>query len=187
MIFLDMDGVLADFIGSALRVHGREDLLRSGDPIPYETWNSIGITEAEFWGRIDECGISFWADLEPYPWAAKLVEMAIAADEVIVATSPSESHYSDAGKKLWLQRNFRGVLRRKYMMGEHKHLFGHCPGAVLIDDNDHNIDRFSNCGGYGLIVPQPWNSFHMVAKLPDEKLSWIREGLSRRPPVRNAG
>ena len=45
MIFLDMDGVVADFVGAACKVHGKE-VEGVGCWNFFEKW---GISEDEFW------------------------------------------------------------------------------------------------------------------------------------------
>lgn len=62
-IYLDMDGVLCDFVGAACKLHGR-------DPATVTHWNFFkdwGMTAEEFWRPIHEAGEDFWANLEPYP------------------------------------------------------------------------------------------------------------------------
>jgi hypothetical protein len=60
-VFLDLDGVLVDFLGGAMKAHGETiDKI-----IPGEWWvhKYLGITEEEFWSKIT--GHQFWAGLLP--------------------------------------------------------------------------------------------------------------------------
>jgi len=36
---------------------------------------------------------------------------------------------------------------------------------LLIDDADHNIDKFVQYGGHTLLVPRPWNHAHAQSRL----------------------
>ncbi len=43
------------------------------------------------------------------------------------------------------------------------HIIGAHPNAILIDDNEKEVDDFRTHGGMAILVPQPWNS----AELPE--------------------
>lgn len=161
MILLDMDGVLCDFLGATLRLFDADDRLASW---PAGTWDVepvLGITTAELWGRIDEQGMGFWAELPEYPWAAELVAALERIDDVVISTAPSRSHHSAAGKMIWLDRHFGGRFRGRYMMGSRKELMAR-PEVCLVDDRDENVRKFRKAGGAAVLVPQPWNAGHWI-------------------------
>ena len=47
LAFLDLDGVVVDFVGGALRQHGWNDL----DPatVSWSFWQDKGLSDADFW------------------------------------------------------------------------------------------------------------------------------------------
>ena len=63
LIFVDVDGVLADFIGGVRGVFPPEmfDEQATGE---YEVWRWLGMTKERFWSVIDRLGPAFWADLK---------------------------------------------------------------------------------------------------------------------------
>lgn len=150
MIFIDMDGVLADFVTAACRVHGRQPA--HDHERLHEAW---GISSREFWWEIESHGDSFWALLDEYSWSRDLVVLAKEFGPISIATSPALSPDCAAGKVAWLQRFF-GNNFREFMIGPRKHLLAK-PGAILIDDTVRHCDDFREAGGEAILFPQPWN------------------------------
>lgn len=152
-----MDGVLCDFVGAALRVHRCEDLLANWPRGEWDVAKVIGISDAEFWAGIDGDGFGFWSDLRPYPWAGPLVADLEDLGDVFVLSSPSRSHYSAAGKVVWLQRHFPQLATPgRWIFTERKDLVA-APGRILVDDNPVNVDAWRNRGGDAALFGQPWN------------------------------
>lgn len=156
-VLIDMDGVLCNFIGAAFVAHGGvyDELT-----YPRGEWSIakvLGITDAEFWKKIDLLGEDFWASLDPYPWMSDLIQSVhdVVGDEWSIATSPSRAHFSASGKVRWLQSQFGSHFRR-YMLGEQKFRLAK-PGVVLIDDSSTNCAKFAATGGEAIEFPQPWN------------------------------
>jgi 5'(3')-deoxyribonucleotidase len=170
MIFLDMDGVLCDFVSAAFSAHGvtfKPDEYPRGE---FACEKIIGCTSSEFWRRIDFAGEYFWENLEPYPWAKSLFEELQLIDEVIIATSPSRSPASYAGKRRWLRH--MGMHGVQSMFGSRKYLMAK-PGRVLIDDGEHNVKPWIREGGQAVLVPQPWNHAEPVADMVEHVLSQL--------------
>jgi len=178
--FCDMDGVLCDLTGPALRVHGREELAAAWPRGTYLLSEALQVSEAELWGPIDACGTSFWAELPRLPWAEGLIGILHRLGEVVIASSPTRSHYSAAGKMLWLERHFGGSVAgpMNFMLGARKELLAR-PGTVLIDDSDQNVDRFKAAGGNAILVPQPWNRLHDLAAKSEDVLEYLRLQIYR--------
>jgi 5'(3')-deoxyribonucleotidase len=154
-IFLDMDGVIADFIG------GLGDIFparRSG--LPPSDWNVhevLGLSELEMWEAVLERGDGFWANLSPYSWMWRLVDrVSSLSDEWYIATTPQNTGACVAGKLQWLMSNF-GEDFGDYFLGRHKFVLAN-PKSVLIDDSDYNVEYFREAGGRAILFPQPWNS-----------------------------
>lgn len=156
-IFLDMDGVVCDFISAAFRVHGSEF---NPATYPRGEWSIakvLGITETQFWEKIDAVGEDFWPGLVKYPWAEELiacVERHVGPNWSF-CTTPSRAHFSSSGKVLWIQEEF-GSRFRRYHIGEDKHHFAQSQ-HLLIDDSTANCQKFTGAGGHAILFPQPWN------------------------------
>ena len=154
MIFLDMDGVLCDFIAPAFAAHGRAFIAEEYPPGLFACEEYLGVSTERFWEPIHAQGEAFWSNLEPYPWAFDLVKELEQIDKVVIATSPSRSPHSYSGKRLWLQRH--GLCHIESMFGKAKWLMAK-EGRTLVDDGQHNIDAWMKHGGSAVVVPQPWN------------------------------
>lgn len=162
MIFLDMDGVLCDFISAAFSAHGQRYDAASYPRGQFQCENILGVTTNEFWRRIDFGGESFWENLDPYPWAMDLVKELRGIDRVVISTSPSRSPASYSGKRRWLQK--MGLCHIDAMFGAQKWLMSK-PGRTLIDDAEHNRIVWEQEGGRVILVPQPWNYAEPVANV----------------------
>ncbi len=159
-IYLDVDGVCADFITPGLRAigHNPEQLLKRwqaeypGEFYPEEL---IGMPPAEWFAALDQLGTSFWAELSPFPWFPDLYYELASFGHVIFLTAPTGYPDCLAGKYQWLC-NFFGEGFTDCIFTEHKDRLAHNK-AILVDDSDNNIERFNQRGGHGVIFPSYWN------------------------------
>lgn len=147
---LDMDGVIADFVGGVGRLYDTD--LNHMDDWGIEEF--LGVSEKEMWIRIDIEGPEFWATLPEYPWTNDLIRL-LGPDNLVISTAPSRSADSLKGKAEWLQEMF-GYKFNRYMFGRHKHLLAGS-GLTLIDDKDANVEAFRAHGGRAVLFPQKWN------------------------------
>lgn len=173
-VFLDMDGVLCDFVTPALSLHKRADALQTWPAGTWDIASVLGVSDEEFWKPINEAGHDFWFSLQPYPWMDRLVSLVTLVSDWTIASSPSQCHHSASGKVAWLDKYF-GFPFRKYLLGPDKHHLGK-PGHLLIDDNDKNCCEFEARGGKAILFPQPWNELHRHASDPIE---YVAERLVR--------
>jgi len=172
--FLDLDGVLVDFVAGACRLHGIEN--------PYlkeemrGVWNfctALSMTEEEFWRPLDR---QFWSSLDKTHDSDRILSLVESKFErVCLLTSPSSSFDCPSGKSEWIHNNLPKYWRsRRYLLGSAKE-FCASKDAVLVDDSDHNINKFRAEGGHGILVPRAWNSLHHI----DGDLAYIEEELNK--------
>jgi 5'(3')-deoxyribonucleotidase len=160
-VFIDMDGVLCDFIGAALAVHGLPDPY--ADPAnlgDFGLHGLLGLDEGEFWRPLDNPG--FWQNLYPTREARGVLkavkDAGIAREDMYLLTAPSKADSSYVGKRAWVRRHVAGLLGN-FIPTKHKALMA-APGRVLIDDRDKNVDEWEEAGGTGILFPRPWNARH---------------------------
>ncbi len=152
-VFVDLDGVLCDFVRGALAAHGRADVPEAS--VAWGIESQLGIEPAAFWGRL---GFDFWAGLEPYPDGFALLRRAeelVGPERIGLLTSPCDTAGCVDGKRAWVVRHLPGYARRLFV-GSAKELFAG-PSKVLVDDHDANVDRFLAAGGFTFQPPRPWN------------------------------
>jgi 5'(3')-deoxyribonucleotidase len=160
-VFLDMDGVISDFVTAALALHGREDAVADWPVGEWHVSKALGISSSQFWREINLQGHAFWAELPAYSWMDELVEKIREYAPFTILSSPSLVPECLSGKVWWLQQHFAKGFR-DFLIGPHKH---HCakPDVVLIDDSDENVQRFRAHGGQAILFPQVWNQNHAIA------------------------
>lgn len=176
-IFLDMDGVLTDFVTATLTLHGQPHALQTWPTGQRDIPQVLGVSKSEFWRRVDEQGADFWAGLAPFPWCDELVALVREFGPLTVLTSPSQSPACLDGKVRWLYEHFPKVGGKRFtdfLIGNQKHLLAQ-PGRVLIDDTPSHVDAFRAAAGEAILFPQPWNANHAVV----DRLAYVRSELSR--------
>jgi len=162
-VYVDMDGVLVDFIGRALLINGvsnpSEFLAKRWPKGEWAVENVLKISTTEFWDSIDSVGIGFWNSLTATTLTAPLLELLNAYDvDWCILTTPSRHYTSAAGKVQWIQRHLGEGFRNYIFCATSKaHLAR--PGALLIDDGGHNLKAFTERGGDVVPVPRRWNEY----------------------------
>lgn len=131
-IYLDCDGVLADFDKGAAKVLGLP-------PRVFEKRHGL----PAFWKRLARAP-AFFADLEPMPDAFELYE-AVRHRKPIILTGLPQGSWAEPQKRLWARRHFPGVeviTTSAALKREHCH-----PGDVLVDDRDKYRHLWEAAGG----------------------------------------
>lgn len=172
-ILIDMDGVIADFVGAAHEVHDRGGTFT--DPANrgiFEIETIWGISQKEFWKPIDKTE-GFWENLQKTPEADHIVELAeslVGAKNVAILTAPHSSPACIPGKYTWLNKHYP-QFRKRIIFGTAKEFLAG-PERLLFDDRDKNIEAFNAAGGHGILVPRLWNAGHSVHR---DCLEFVKE------------
>jgi len=148
-ILLDIDGVLADFVGATLALLGRQEVF-------VDRWNfytQLGMTSNELWKRIDSAGHDFWDNMPMLSWAHEVIAI-VDNQKTLLCTSPSLSDGCNSGKVAWIRKNLPEFSRR-FIITPCKHLLR--GDFVLIDDSDENVEKFKEIWQPAILFPQPWN------------------------------
>lgn len=171
-VLLDMDGVIADWTGSVIRLFDKdpETVYKNWPPGIFDTSVALGITSSHMWAKINKLGESFWENIEPYDYNNELFD--ILPENTYICTKIGSHPTAASGKLKWLQKNAKH-LKSKFVITTHKHLCAN-PQTVLIDDHDKNCSLFSMAGGVSLLVPQPWN---MNAHENENRFEYIKNQL----------
>ena len=145
-VYLDMDGVLADFDQRFRDISGME---------PREFENKYG--RKAFWDLIDEENkVKFWVGIPTMPGAADLVD-AVKDYNYELLTSPSAKKQSYLGKILWVKNHTGNVFPSKprinFKKAKEKHLVKPqlAKTDILIDDREDTIGRWNTAGGTGIV------------------------------------
>ena len=172
-IFLDLDGVCTEFVTAAMRFHGLSNYNDSMYPCDvgfdivtaYTRLTGNVITGADFWNPLDR---NFWATLPKTDLCDPLIgylEREFGKDNICILSAATLSPNCLSGKMEWVYENLPKWIHRQYIFTSKKH---HCAkeGTLLIDDADHNVNDFYDCGGEAVLVPRPWNKLNHFSTIP---------------------
>ena len=154
-IYVDMDGVLCDFIAQSKKATGK---IFTQDKAK-EYWPIIKRTPR------------FWSDMPWMPGGKQLWNYIKQYNPHILSAYTPEDPNCIPGKKTWLRKNVRissnrvnlvrRVEKQKFAM---KSDMGRAP-AILIDDFPRNIDQFKAAGGMGIVHTSTSNTLRELKKL----------------------
>ena len=131
-LYLDCDGVLADFDAGAQKVFGMS-------PARFEKQRGLGA----FWKRLAMTP-TFFGDLPLMPDALELYE-AVKDLNPIILTGLPRGAWAEPQKRRWAERHFPGVeviTTSAALKREHCH-----PGDALVDDRDQYRHLWEEAGG----------------------------------------
>lgn len=175
--FIDMDGVIADFVAGICLAHGRTSPYAGGANLGVFDMEKIwGITPEEFWRPANSR--EFWEDLPKTPEADSIIALAsarFAPEDIAILTSPSMDPGSIPGKRAWIERHYPQLKSSMILTSAKQFLAGE--GRVLIDDRTENIDSFNAFGGEGVMVPRAWNRMHGLAGSVVEEVAAALDAL----------
>ena len=147
-VYLDMDGVLADFFGGVEKMYGVEHWKQL-------TNDKTKDLKKEVIDRIT--GTDFFATLPKFSSADELISMVkkFTGGKFSINTSPLRGDHENSGKykKVWISNNIEQpdeiiVTGRKESYAKDK---GTGTPNILIDDRPINIQKWQAAGGYGIL------------------------------------
>lgn len=164
-IYLDLDGTIVDLVRHTYRLVLPESLIDQAHDMT-TSWDSMDkviteltgkpFTDADLHKLWRDGGQEFWATVPWLPWGRALFDLCRHYAPVVLMTTPTFEPSCAAGKMQWINDNIPAELVRRYALSPCKHHMAH-PGALLIDDGEHNIDAFREHGGEAFLWPGPWN------------------------------
>ena len=165
IVYLDMDGVLADFFGGVELLYGVEHWKQL-------TNDKTKDLKQEVINRIQ--GTDFFAVLPKFPTADALIDMVkeFTGGKFSINTSPLRGDHENSAKykKLWISNNIQKpddivVTGRKESYATDK-----ASGTpnILIDDRPVNIQRWQGAGGFGILYQANRDSLDKVKQALDQ-------------------
>ena len=158
-VYVDMDGVVADFDQRFLDLSGM---------MPREYEAKYG--RDAFWEFIDEGEnkLKFWIGIPQMSDAQSLMDYVSQYDYEML-TSPSIKQQSLMGKGLWIKNHTnKGLFKSKpkvnYRFAKNKVEFA-APNHILIDDKASTIDSWNAAGGIGILHTSAANTISQLKKL----------------------
>ena len=146
IVYLDMDGVIADFFGGVERLYG------------VDHWKQLTSDKTKDLRQdvIDRiAGTDFFAHLPKFSSADTLIEMIkkFTSGQYSILTSPLRGDTENSGyyKKVWIGKNI--VKPDDIIVTGRKETYATKNGVpnILIDDRPINIEKWQSKGGYGIL------------------------------------
>jgi 5'(3')-deoxyribonucleotidase len=140
LVFLDMDGVLADFFGDWSKISG------------VSHYKDIGNVEQAL--QLVRDHPTFWIDLPLLPNARALVKTVIEkyGEYRICSTPLAGDGRSKPGKIAWINKHFADMPPAEVVLTHNKAERAQHNGvaSILVDDFGSNIDKWKAAGGIGI-------------------------------------
>jgi hypothetical protein len=153
MIYLDLDGVLANFDKRASEVVGMDH---------YRFSFIHG--QKEFWRRLSACG-DFFGSLELMPDARQLLQAVEGHDVSILTALPStDKDLVEEQKREWVAKHISPDMHVTCCMSVEKPNYCNY-GDVLIDDRAVNEERWILAGGHFILHTTALNSIEKLGSL----------------------
>ena len=164
-LYVDMDGVICNFIQSAIEAHEGVTEVGSIVPSQVDTWNlfeQYDVNRTEFFEPIIAWD-GFWKYIAAYEYAEEFMSLVNAAAEesklnvtVHFCSTPIEDPDCYAGKLQWLQdHGFMASAESLILVKDKSALIR--PEAILIDDRQETVDLWRVRGGMAVLYPRQWN------------------------------
>lgn len=135
-LFLDLDGVMADFDAHFPATFGLDHR---------------GLADDDMW-KVINAHPSYFRDMPPCEGAIEFFREIEHLDPIILTACP-KSNYAHAAtqKRAWVRQHLSNkTLILPVMGGRHKPLFMHAQGDVLIDDFPTNCAAWEQAGGIAI-------------------------------------
>lgn len=163
-VFVDLDGVMVDFITGVLKLHDVPYVDFSEFKGTYALTKILNMTPMDFWKHIDQ-NESFWENLEKTEEADEIInflEQHTDPKNIFFLSSPSRNPDCHHGKAKWIWKYYPKYLTRLILTGHKQFLADR--DRLLIDDNDEHCNKFKEAGGRALLFPRPWNTKYAFAE-----------------------
>jgi 5'(3')-deoxyribonucleotidase len=152
-VYLDMDGVLADFFSEWSRLAG------------VKHYKDINNTEETL--QLVREHPTFWIDLPMLPHARALVKTVIEkyGEYRICSTPLAGDERSKPGKIAWIKKHLSDMPPAEIVLTHSKadHALGNGVANILVDDYGVNVNKWRAAGGIGIKYDD--SAFDQVAKI----------------------
>ena len=159
-LFLDMDGVMADFDGAFAPRFG---------------FDHRDVPDEKMWYAINTYG-TYFRDLPPCPGAREFFRTVRRLNPIMLTACPPSNFANVAKQKRgWIAEHLGDVPVIFTPGGKTKGLYLNRPGDILIDDFERNIERWVDAGGFGI------HHTGDFAATRDQLVDYLRDAWLKNP------
>jgi 5'(3')-deoxyribonucleotidase len=164
MLYLDLDGVFADFDGQLVKygVIKNDQTFHHTHP---STWTS---SQTELSRRVEQCmgTPGFWEEIPLMDGAYELWDYCLQYHPVILTAIPSKPEWADCiiyEKNKWIDTYLGyNADRRICLRSEKKDFVKNGIKDILLDDTIQNVTEWCEAGGLGLLHTDVENSIRKL-------------------------
>lgn len=139
-LFLDLDGVLADFDSHAVQVLGLEPAATH----PKDFWAAVGRAR------------DFWENIPPFAYLEEFWTALADYRPIILTGLPATKRdAAERAKRAWVARHLGPDVPVICCWTREKPLHMRAPGDILVDDRPSNINEWNAAGGVGFVFDGP--------------------------------
>jgi len=157
VVYLDMDGVLADFFGGVEKLYG------------VSHWKQLTSDKSKDLRQdvIDRItGTNFFETLPKFPSADPLIAMIkkFTGGRFSILTSPLRGDHDNSAKwkKVWINQNIEQPDETIVTGRKEKYATSKGTANILVDDRPINIQKWQDKGGYGILYQANKNSLSTI-------------------------
>ncbi len=191
LIFIDMDGVIADYY--------RVILQQTKSTITYDEWPNgsqdfvthFGMEYGDVMKKVDS---KFWASIPVTPWMNSLMDALDTFEKTEMAekhilTSPPFIHHHEGitpsdvsecvkGKLEWIVENAPMFYDCGLVSFSWRKYIAASSNSLLIDDSESNVENFIHRGGHAILVPGKHNCRYGEYDALMEDPEWMLKELA---------
>ena len=156
-VYLDMDGVIADFFGGVEKLYG------------VGHWKQLTSDKSKDLRQdvIDRItGTNFFETLPKFPSADPLIAMIkkFTGGKFSILTSPLRGDHDNSAKwkKVWINQNIEQPDETIVSGRKEKYATSKGTANILVDDRPINIQKWQDKGGYGILYQANKNSLSTI-------------------------
>lgn len=153
ILYVDMDGVLVDFVKSFARISDDNSLKH-----PHDYHSKYGDA---FWDLLKEQDIDFWKTMDWMSDGKHLWSFVKYKNPIILSTPVTGHKPSYDGKKFWVKQHLGNI---ETILSDRKEQYA-TSNSILIDDMERNISRWNAAGGIGILHKSTTETINKLKEL----------------------
>ena len=170
-VFCDVHGVLLDFAWPACRLFGVSEMDYLAWPPQGRLEEYLGVTQEAFWSEVEDEGEEFWRTLPVIPAGKEILDLVKCHFKVTIATSVHDRPESRSGTRRAIRQHF--AWPSIHAMDKSSLATS---TALLIDDQEEQVQNFREQGGRAILWPASWNSARCWV---GQELAYAKQHLGR--------
>lgn len=159
-IYVDMDGVLADFVDGVNRlldVEYSDEEYQTNPEYRTKMWKAVG--------RYSKEGGQLWAELKPMSDAKELWSYVEKHNPEILTAAGNPEFGAEAQKRQWVPWVMGSDIKVNVVRKSADKAQFATPNSILIDDQEKSIKPWVAAGGIGILHTSAANTINELKKL----------------------